>query len=350
MARSRQRSAAPLRGSTCGARILAVGSSPAISTVSSRSSCLLLRFRARVAVLARALFLAMNSSSCRAWRAPPRWSARRARGARAGIRETRRSCRGTSSACRATDRACGCRWPRNARSCETIRQASLKFRRKCSSRICVRRSRKFVGSSSSSRFGSCSSSAASLTRVCQPPESLASGPRGRPLQLELAGDFAAFPVGLAAVAHQKLERRLARQERIVLPQVAEPQLGMADHFAAVEFFFAQQHTEQRRLARAVAADEADLHVVGDRRLGAVEQDLIAVALVSVLDLQHATRAVCFSGGIRGAGGGGKGGHVQSATSAPHRSHFGGRSNTVPSNSRIGSSPGYASFSSCSQRA
>ena len=64
IANSRQRTAAPLRGSTSGARMLAVGSSPAISVISSRSSCLLFE-RARVAVLARALFLAMNSSSCR---------------------------------------------------------------------------------------------------------------------------------------------------------------------------------------------------------------------------------------------------------------------------------------------
>ena len=45
-----------------------------------------------------------------------------------------------------------------------------------------------------------------------------------PLQLELPGHFAALPVGLAAVAHQELEGRLAGQKRIVLPQVAEPQL------------------------------------------------------------------------------------------------------------------------------
>ena len=88
----------------------------------------------------------------------------------------------------------------------------------------MRRSRKFVGSSSSSRFGSCSSRAASLTRVCQPPESLAIGPvEVGPLQLELPGDFAALPVGLAAVAHQEFERGLAGQKRIVLAQVAQPQ-------------------------------------------------------------------------------------------------------------------------------
>ncbi len=108
-----------------------------------------------------------------------------------------------------------------------------------------------------------------------------------PLELELAGHFAAFPVGLAAVAHQKFEGRFARQKRIVLPQIAEPQLRMADDFAPLEFFFAQQHAEQRALAGAVAADEADLDVVDQRHLGIVEQHLVAVALVSILDLhQH----------------------------------------------------------------
>ena len=127
----------------------------------------------------------------------------------------------------------------------------------------MRRSRKFVGSSSNSRFGSWSNRAASLTRVCQPPESLASGPfEIGAFQFELPGHFAAFPFGLAAVAHQEVEGRFAGQKGIVLPQIAQPQLGMADHLARVEFFLAQEHAQQRTLARAVAADEADLHVVG----------------------------------------------------------------------------------------
>ncbi len=107
-----------------------------------------------------------------------------------------------------------------------------------------------------------------------------------PLQLELAGHFAALPVGLAAVAHQEFERRFAGQKGIVLAQIAQPQLGMADHLAAVEFFVAEQDAQQGRFAGAVAADEAHLDVVDDRRLGAVEQHLVAVALVSVFDLQQ----------------------------------------------------------------
>ena len=50
----------------------------------------------------------------------------------------------------------------------------------------------------------------------------------------------------------------------MLPQVAEPQLLAADDFAGVEFLVAQQDAAERALAGAVAADEADLLVVGQR--------------------------------------------------------------------------------------
>ena len=65
---------------------------------------------------------------------------------------------------------------------------------------------------------------------------------------------------------------------------------MADDLAAVEFFLAEQDAEQRALAGAVAADEPDLDVVAERGLGAVEQNLVAVALVGVRDLQQHTHA------------------------------------------------------------
>ena len=151
----------------------------------------------------------------------------------------------------------------------------------------MRKSKKFVGSSSSSRFGSWSSSAASLTRVCHPPESFADRALEIiPLQLELPGHFAAFPFGLAAIAHQKIMGRFARQKGIVLPQIAEPQFGMADDFAHVEFDLAEQYAQQRALAGAVSADEADFDIVDQRGLGAVQQNLVAVAFASILDLQQ----------------------------------------------------------------
>ena len=108
-----------------------------------------------------------------------------------------------------------------------------------------------------------------------------------PLQLELPGDFAAFPVGLAAVAHQKFEGGLLGKKGIVLAQIAQAQARMADDFAAVEFFLAEQNPEQRAFAGPVAADEPHLDVVAQRGLGAVEQHLIAVAFAGFCDLQQA---------------------------------------------------------------
>ena len=101
-------------------------------------------------------------------------------------------------------------------------------------------------------------------------------------ELKLPGDLAAPPVGLAAVAHQEVADRLAGEERIVLPQVAEPELAAADDFAGVELFVAQQDAAEGRFAGAVAADEADLLIVGQRAARAVEQVLVAVAFVGVL--------------------------------------------------------------------
>jgi len=100
----------------------------------------------------------------------------------------------------------------------------------------------------------------------------------------LAGHFAAFPIGLAAVAHQEFEGCFARQERIVLPQIAKLELRMPNHLTAVEFLFIQDHAEQRAFASAIPPHEANLDIVGQRRFRAIEQHLIAVAFVSIFDL------------------------------------------------------------------
>src|SRR5688572_16482499 len=85
------------------------------------------------------------------------------------------------------------------------------------------------------------------------------------LELELPGDFATFPVGLAAVAEQKSNGCFLGQKRIVLAQVSEAQIGMPNDLAAVELLFTQDRAEQRALAGAVAADKSDFCVVGQRR-------------------------------------------------------------------------------------
>ena len=105
-------------------------------------------------------------------------------------------------------------------------------------------------------------------------------------QLELAGDLAALPVGLAAVTHQEFLRGLARQKRIVLAQVPQPQPGVADDLATVEFFLTEQNAKQGAFSGPVAADKPHLHVVRQRRLGPVEKHLTAIRLVKILQLQQ----------------------------------------------------------------
>ena len=108
----------------------------------------------------------------------------------------------------------------------------------------------------------------------------------RGLELELAGDFAALPVGLGAIAHQKLKRRLAGEKRVVLAEIPEAQPGEADDVAGVELLFAEDDPQEGALAGAVAADEADLAVIGDRGGGVLEEDLVAIPLRGVLNVEE----------------------------------------------------------------
>ena len=91
-----------------------------------------------------------------------------------------------------------------------------------------------------------------------------------PFQLKLPGDFSALPVGLTAIAHEEFESGLPGQKRIVLTQITQSQAGMANDFAAVEFFLTEKDPEQGAFAGAVAADEPHLNIVNQRGLGAVE--------------------------------------------------------------------------------
>ena len=147
----------------------------------------------------------------------------------------------------------------------------------------MRKSRKFVGSSSISRLGSCSSSAASFTRVCQPPES------DRTVWCSIAsGSWNCHAIspqrqsGCPLSRIRKSSTVSPSMKRVVLPQVAEAQLLAADDVAGVEFLVAEQNAAERALAGAVAADEADFLIVGQCAVGAVEQLLVAVAFVGVL--------------------------------------------------------------------
>jgi hypothetical protein len=112
-----------------------------------------------------------------------------------------------------------------------------------------------------------------------------------PLELEFARDFAAFPVGPPAVAHQKFKGRLAREKRIMLPQIAEPQFRVADDFSPIEFLFAQENSQEGAFSRSVAADKPYLYVISQRGFGPVEQYLVSITLVSISDLQQHSHSI-----------------------------------------------------------
>lgn len=111
--------------------------------------------------------------------------------------------------------------------------------------------------------------------------------------LEFARDFAAFPIRLAAVAHQEFQGGLAGQERVVLFEVPDLQSWMTDDFTRIEFIITEDASQQCRLASTVASDEADLGIGRQRAFRSIEQDLVAVAFVCVADLEQDGHGVEF---------------------------------------------------------
>ena len=92
----------------------------------------------------------------------------------------------------------------------------------------------------------------------------------RAFQLELPGQFTAFPVGLIAIAHQIFERSFPGKKWIVLTQITQPEAGMADDFAAIEFFLTEQNPEQCAFPCTVSADKPHLDVVVQSGFGTIQ--------------------------------------------------------------------------------
>ena len=61
---------------------------------------------------------------------------------------------------------------------------------------------------------------------------------------------------------------------------------MWQNLARIEFFFAEQNTQEGRFAGSIPTDEPDFDVLDQRRIGSIKQHLIAVTLVDTLDLQQ----------------------------------------------------------------
>ena len=201
---------------------------------------------------------------------------------------------------------------RNARSWVTTITLPLKPRSSSSSQAIESRSRWLVGSSSSSTSGTATSACASATRFFVPPDR--SPMRARAVEVELrqgrldallpvpgverldAGlqrvEVDAFGMLLVALAHvarlgdafaDRVEHARRRVEHRLLRHVADAQaLGQLQQ-AVVELLEAGDDLQQRRLAGAVAADEAEPLAGLERERRAVEQRDVAVREMGVGD-------------------------------------------------------------------
>ena len=207
------RAAGPCRGSMSGKRNRTVGSAPAISISCSRSSCLAL-LRAWLAVLALARFLAMNVSSCRRLVSV--------------VAFTRRSCsRRSSTIGQVRVDVAGEHRELAARQLERVRAGALEERAIVRDdqaaaveaaqemleqhlRAQVEEVRRLV---EDQQVRVVQQQGGQLDARLPAAGELAHGPVEHGVgKLKLPGDLAALPVGLAAVAHQEVEDRLARHE------------------------------------------------------------------------------------------------------------------------------------------
>ncbi len=97
-----------------------------------------------------------------------------------------------------------------------------------------------------------------------------------------------------AAGDRLVQHRSARHLLDVLPEVADRQLLRDRHVAVVGRLLADDHPEQRRLAGAVRADEADLLARIELKGRVDEQDLPAVLLVDRLnEIMGGARAYCM---------------------------------------------------------
>ena len=225
---------------------------------------------------------APSSAARSAARSPTRARAARCRPrGRAGRRAALRARRGRRAA-RPRRRTCArrprARATRTARGCRGRARAAARAR-SISSRPCG--SRPFVGSSSTTSSGACTSACASLTRWRMPVENVPI--RREPLLLEpdLEEHLARAqhrgaprqPAQLAEV-HDEVARRHPARQALVLGHVADaaPQLEAArggvdaeqPRRAGVGLDEAEQRPHERRLAGAVGAQQADRGVARAR--------------------------------------------------------------------------------------
>ena len=172
---------------------------------------------------------------------------------------------------------------RKARSCVTKTTAPRYSARNDSSHIIASMSRWFVGSSSSSRSGCATSARASSTRRRHPPESGRHDRVGRKVQpldhhVDADVDVPVFDmcVVFESLSHDLAHRAICR-ERHVLFETRDAQSRLAPHRARVRNDLAADDLQQRRLARAVAADDAHALSRLDQQTRVVQEREMAVS-------------------------------------------------------------------------
>ena len=158
-------------------------------------------------------------------------------------------------------------------------------------------SRWLVGSSSTSRSACCTSAAASATRRRSPPDSRSTGASspsvGQPEAGEHLADAASPAHSCSAASPTTTSRTVApgRQRRPRWATAAICDAAGAGHPAGVRRLGADDQTQQRRLAAAVAPDDADPLAVGDAERHAVQDGRRAVRLADRFEVDRGSRGI-----------------------------------------------------------
>ncbi len=100
------------------------------------------------------------------------------------------------------------------------------------------------------------------------------------------GHFGGERTDRADAIHDRGDGALARHFPDLLAEIADRHAGIDADQAVIGLFAAGDHAEQRRLAGAVGADQADLFALHDAHRGVDKQDLVAVLLGDIVEADH----------------------------------------------------------------
>jgi hypothetical protein len=90
----------------------------------------------------------------------------------------------------------------------------------------------------------------------------------------------------AGAVHHLRHRAATRHLAHVLAEIADGNAPIDRYLALVGLLLARDHPEQRRLARPIGADQADLLSLQERRGRLDEEDLVAILLADVVETNH----------------------------------------------------------------